>query len=144
MSIDKAIAEMKAALDANTAALTALLAQGGAVIKGTSEVVEEKKSEEKKSAEKKSAEKKADKKAETSSHTQEQMAEAMTKLRFHYGTDADQTAKGLAHAKGILKDAGYDKLINVKPEHFSKITLAAEAKIVELTAAESGESDDGL
>lgn len=122
MSIDKAIAELTAALIANTAALEK--AAGATPSAGAA-------AETKTSGRGKTA---ADKKADEPKITQEQVNAALIKIKDEFG---------MPEAKNVIKEHGLvDKMADIKPAQFKAVFEAAVAKFDELTAAKDGAGED--
>lgn len=120
MSIDKAIAELTAALIANTAALEK---SAGAAPSAAAE---------KPAAKGKAA---AEKKADETKVTQEQVNAALIKIK---------DAFGMPEAKTVIKEFGLvDKMADIKPAQFKAVLDGAVAKYDELTAAAEGGEEKG-
>lgn len=124
MSIDKAIAELISALNANTAALEK--AAGAAPSVGAT-------------AETKTAGKgratAETKKTDEPKVTQEQVNAALIKIK---------DAFGMPEAKTVIKEFGLvDKMADIKPAQFKAVLEGAIAKFDELTAAAEGGDDKG-
>lgn len=118
MSIDTTIAALIAALDRNTAALTA--AGTGAAVPAAAD---------KPKADKPKAEKKDEPKI-----TQDQVNAALIKLKDDFGME---------HAKEIIKSAGKaEKMAEIKPAQYQAVHDAAVAKHAELTSGAGGSNDD--
>lgn len=119
MSIDKTIADLIAALDRNTAALTA--AGTGAAVPAAAD---------KPKADKPKAEKKDEPKI-----TQDQVNAALIKIKDSFGME---------HAKAIIKEVGKaEKMAEIKPAQYQAVHDAAVAKHAELSAG-GGSNDDGI
>lgn len=122
MSIDKKIDDLIAALDRNTAALTA--AGTGAASAAAAPAADKPK------ADKPKAEKKDEPKI-----TQDQVNAALIKLKDDYGMD---------HAKAIIKEVGKaEKMAEIKPAQYQAVYDAAVKKHAELSEGGSGGEDDG-
>lgn len=120
MSIDKAVAELTAALDRNTAALLAAAASAGAASAAGA-------------ADKPAKPAKADKPAK-SSVTQEQMQAAVIKIKDEFGLD---------EAKKIIKEAGKcDKMGEIKEANYQAVHDAAVKRYEELSSGNTGGGDD--
>lgn len=104
MSIEKAISDLTAAINANTAAIqeSSALIQGGGSAKNTT----------------------SDKKADTDSKVADAKVDSQPKV-----TEAQLTAKIKEVAKATDKDKareqfsdlGYEKMAEIKPEHYDKV-----------------------
>lgn len=127
MSIEKLLQEHIEALNANTAALEALVKQGGgaAPTKTTS----------KESAPDKTS-KTSEKSGKTSKGkvtTQDEMTAALLKLKDDFG---------LPHAKKVMKKYGFEKMAEVTEEFYDKVKVDA-VKLYEKLSEESGEEEEG-
>lgn len=124
MSIDQAIAALTAALNANTAALTAAAASGANISTGA----------ETKPAGKGRAGAET-KKTDEPKVTQEQVNAALIKIKDSFG---------MPEAKTVIKEFGLvDKMADIKPAQFKAVLEGAIAKFDELTAAAEGGDDKG-
>jgi len=129
MSIEQLLADLKEAVEKNTAALERL-SVGGASGSTTSTSTSTAADEPAKRTRKPAADKEpaADKKPEV---TQEQMQAALIKIKDDFGMDK---------AKEVIKEAGgVDKMGDIKPAKYAAVFEAAVAKHAEL----SGGDEDG-
>lgn len=119
MSIEALMTELRDALNANTEALKAAAASGGAAVTDKAEP-------------KATGKGKADKgKEEAPKITQEQVNAALIKIKDDFGME---------HAKAVIKEFGkVDKMAEIKPAQFQAIFDAAVAKHAELSEAGDGD-----
>lgn len=123
--IEQLIKDLIEALNANTAALA-----GGSPTTTSIATTVEKPASKGKSTKGK-AEAEADAKPE---HTQEEVTAALVKIKDDFG---------IGSAREILKKWRYEKMGDIKPEHFDAIFAEAEKLHAGLTAeADAGEDDD--
>lgn len=66
-------------------------------------------------------------------HSQEEVTAALIKIKDDFGIDA---------ARAILKKYKYDKMGDIKPEHFDVVFAEAETAHATLTAEADGANDD--
>lgn len=118
MSIDKAVSDLIAALNANTAALNALTAAGGSAPAAAPAAA-------KPAASGKGAKAAAAK----ATHTQAEVNGALIKLKDEFG---------MQHAKEIITSFGYDKMADIKEADYDAVFTAAEAKHAELSGGGGG------
>lgn len=124
MSIDDAIQKLTDALNANTEALKAVAAAGGAAAHAAAPA--EKKTRAK-------AETKVEEKPAGPKHTQAEVNAALIKLKDDFG---------LPKAKEVITACGYAKMDEIKEADFDKVYDAAVAKHEELTAESEGGGGD--
>lgn len=122
MSIDKAIAELKASLDANTEALKALAGAGG--VKTAAPAATEKPA--------KSAKAATAAAPEAPKHSQAEVNAILIKIKDEHG---------LAEAKAVYEKFKYTKMSEIKESDYDKVFDAATARYEELSAGSGGGDD---
>lgn len=127
--IEQLIKDLIEALNANTAALAAA---AGTVAATTTEATTTDAAAEKTTKKTKKAETKAEPEETKPEHTQAEVSAALLKIKDDFGIE---------HAREILKKYKYEKMGDIKPEHFDVIFKDAEAKHAELT--EDADNGDG-
>lgn len=127
MSIEKLLQEHIEALNANTAALEALVKQGG----GATSSKKTEKTEE--STGKTSKAGKSDKSSKSAAPTQDEMTAALLKLKDDYGIE---------HAKKIMKKHGFVKMAEITEDKYAAVLKDAVKAHEALESAGDGEGDD--
>lgn len=130
MSIEKLLQEHIEALNANTAALEALVKQGGGATSGKKTEKTEKTEE---STGKTSKAGKTEKSSKSAAPTQDEMTAALLRLKDDYGIE---------HAKKVMKKHGFAKMAEITEDKYAAVLKDAVKAYEALESAGEGEGED--
>ena len=137
MSIEQLLNEHKVALEENTAAIRALLANSGSVSTASADLsVINKASFDTGTAKKtkvKTSETEAPK-VKKPAHTQAETIAAIVKIKDEFGID---------EAKKVVEELGFKKMSDITEDKYDDAFALSEKRFAELTEAIADENDDG-
>lgn len=127
MSIEKLLQEHIEALNANTAALEALVKQGGGATSGKkTEKTEETTGKTGKAG-------KTEKSSKSAAPTQDEMTAALLKLKDDYGIE---------HAKKVMKKHGFAKMAEITEDKYAAVLKDAVKAYEAIESAGEGEGEE--